>query len=252
MRKYGCFHAILLSFYSRDLYRDVAQNWGGRVLLYLLLLLSLCALVITLDVQFLINKDFPPLVEKVTAQAPELKIVKGIVSTPQNRPYLLRDPDTKKVFAVIDTSGKYTTIENSDLTFLLTKTYFMSQSDRHEIKKSMLPTSLNADLKPDEVKHVIDKGASWFWVIIFPAILFFTYIYRILQAFFYAIFGRIMAAFTSSSLGYFDILKLTMVTVTPAILIKLLVSLTFGFFYLDWLVYFLIAMGYLLFAITSV
>ncbi len=41
MKRFGLFHPIWMSFYSRALYRDVAQNWKGTGFLYLLFLLAL-------------------------------------------------------------------------------------------------------------------------------------------------------------------------------------------------------------------
>jgi hypothetical protein len=40
MKHYGRLQAVYLSFFSGDLYRDVANNWTGIGLVYLLLLLA--------------------------------------------------------------------------------------------------------------------------------------------------------------------------------------------------------------------
>ena len=41
MRQYNLLQAIPMSFYSRKLYQDVAQNWGGMAILYLLFIVFL-------------------------------------------------------------------------------------------------------------------------------------------------------------------------------------------------------------------
>ena len=41
MKQFGLLRAIWLSFYSPELYRDVARNWRGFGLLYLTVLLAL-------------------------------------------------------------------------------------------------------------------------------------------------------------------------------------------------------------------
>jgi hypothetical protein len=42
MKRFGPLRAILMSFYSSDLYRGVVRNWRGAGVLYLTLLLALC------------------------------------------------------------------------------------------------------------------------------------------------------------------------------------------------------------------
>lgn len=41
MKNYSVFHPLYLSFFSKSLYQDVAKNWKGTGLAYLLLLLAL-------------------------------------------------------------------------------------------------------------------------------------------------------------------------------------------------------------------
>ena len=46
MRRFSNVQALALSFFSRDLYRDVASHWKGAGLLYQLLVIVLATLVI--------------------------------------------------------------------------------------------------------------------------------------------------------------------------------------------------------------
>ena len=41
MKRYSIFHPLVLSFFSKSLYRDVGKNWRGTGLLYLLLIIAL-------------------------------------------------------------------------------------------------------------------------------------------------------------------------------------------------------------------
>ena len=41
MKQYNILQAIVMSFYSKNLYRDVAKNWGGKAFLYLFLFLKI-------------------------------------------------------------------------------------------------------------------------------------------------------------------------------------------------------------------
>jgi len=251
MRNYGYFRSMLMSFYSRDVYRDVAANWGGGVLWYLFLVLAIYTAITTLAIQIYTNTSLPPLLEKFAPQTPEVIIKAGIVSTPENRPYLIIDPETKKTVAIIDASGTYTNLEHHEAEVLLTKDALIIW-DNQTIKEHKLSTTINADLKPEELKVMIVHGAHWAWAVLFPIILIATYLFRIVQAFFYAILGKILSLIMSIKINYFDVFKLSVVALTPAIVLRLLIIFTLGAPPFTWLFCFLVAMGYLVFAISSV
>ena len=44
MRRFSGLHALVLSFFSPALYRDVALQWRGIGVLYLLLVATICAI----------------------------------------------------------------------------------------------------------------------------------------------------------------------------------------------------------------
>src|SRR2546426_3324312 len=55
MRRYGILHPLLLSFFSRSLYRDVGRTWKGIGFLYLLLLLALSWVLVTIHLHRMVS-----------------------------------------------------------------------------------------------------------------------------------------------------------------------------------------------------
>jgi hypothetical protein len=250
MRQYSFLKAIVMSFYSKDLYRDVKLNWGGSAILYLLLLLTVTWIPLITIMQTQVNKNAPGVLTTFFSQMPKTDIKNGIVQTPENKPYFFSDPETKKVFGVIDTSGEFTTLKD-DMVFLVTKNQIFTNSKHHETKIFTLSSSTNYVIDPVVYKAKILKVIQWLWLAVFPIVILGSFIYRLIQTFFYAIFGKIFALTSGIHLGYMKIYTLTLVALTPVILFETVIELAGVSFPLHWVVNFILAMAYLLFAVRA-
>jgi len=254
MSRYGYFRTFYMSFYSRDLYRDVAENWGAGVVLYLTLLLAISWLITMIVAHPLFRAGVSQFNQQITPQLPEvITIKKGIVTTPENRPYLIKDAKTQDVIAIIDTSGKYTSLEESHAALLITKDTYAHTSDSnyHKIEINTIPTNLNLMITRAQVQQFIPKFMDWMLAIAFPFLLIASLLYRLLQSIVYAIFGKIFAAISGQPLMYSTILKLAMVSITPAIVVCTVLQWAHFILPHIGLMYFALAMIYLIFAIRA-
>jgi hypothetical protein len=263
MKQYGFLQALVMSFYSRDLYRDVAKNWGGNAFIYLLLLLALCWIPLTIATQMALNvamysKDATP-IDTFVAQIPVLTLKKdGTLSTPENKPYLIYTPNPKKLVAVVDTTGQYTTIENQPFDVLVTKTSYIGRKDDGTIEIHQVPKGTDYVLHPDVIVAKVKGWLGYLWIIMFPVAILGAFIGRLILALFYALIGKIMSLVSNAELPYSTIYLLTLVALTPAIVIGTVLDVTnllltaagVGFAHMG-LIYFAIAMIYLFFAIIS-
>jgi len=253
MRKYNIFQAIYMSFYSRDLYRDVARNWGGHVFLYLLFLLLLCWASMMVIYQPILNFGFRSMAEKIGPQIPPMTIKDGVVTTPENRPYFIKDPDKAETMAIIDTSGSYNNMDNvPDTTFfLMTKdtTYYRDQKGALRINK--ISPTLTLNVSPEKIQEVTKKYVSWLWVIILPFMVMMSFIYRIIQALFYGLIGKVFSIMSNIALTYGQTIKISIIAVTPAIILSTIFDWFNIDFHFEWIVFFAIAMIYLIFGIRS-
>lgn len=249
MKKYGFIRALYKSFYSQDLYRDVERNWGLEAVWYLLMVLALCWIAPTANMQVNLTRNYDQNATNIARQLPVFQIKEGQVITPENRPYIIKDPQEKNTLAVIDTSGKYKTLEDADTQFLITKDIVIYQESPQEIKLYKLPHSLSIQIVPTGIKEVIGNFIKWSWVLIFPFFLFLSFLYRIIQVFVYALLGKCFALAIGVKLNYSTIAKLCMVALTPTIIISTLFDFFDVTFHFELLFYFVLSMSYLAFAI---
>jgi len=250
MARFTYLQAIYSSFYSSDLYRDIKDNWGADVLLYLLMVLGICWAVSTVFIQIAINTHYNKFADIVAPQLPIITIKKGLVSTPENRPYYIKGENNKD-FAVIDTSGQVTTLKDTDAQFLLTNHEIMSKNNENEIRTRTISESINVEFVPVVVKEQLRKIVHFAWIIVFPVCLFISFIYRILQAVLYALLGMLFSVLSAASLSYINLLKLSVVAITPSIIIVTILNCFSIQFRLMWLVFFVMSMGYVVFAIRA-
>jgi hypothetical protein len=250
MSRYNMLQAIVMSFYSRKLYRDVAMNWGGKAFLYLLLLLALSWIGMTYLFQHGINQFYAQYSGAIVSQMPILTIKDGKMSTPENRPYLITDPDHERI-AVIDATGQYTTLEQAKTDILVTQTQVISQSKPNETRTNQLPPNFNAVIDPNVINAYIKKFVGFTWIFIFILFVVSAYIYRIIQALLYGIIGKIFSSICRVPLSYGQILQIVLVAITPAIIIATIVDLLNVEFPYEMWVYFLISMFYLFYGIIA-
>lgn len=251
MSQYNVLQAIIMSFYSKKLYRDVAMNWGGKAFLYLLLLVALSWILFTIQVQFTLNKIYEKDSEKLIPQIPVMTIKDGKLSTPENRPYVITDPENHENLVVIDTSGTYTTLEQAHSNFLITQTEMITRSKPTETKTNQIPPTLNMVIDPSVVNEFVKKFLGFAWIILFVVFTISAYIYRIIQALLYAIIGKLFAVVVQIPLSYDKILQVAMVAVTPAIVL----STIFDFFNISFayqeLFYFILSVLYLFYGVSA-
>ncbi len=251
MRKYGCFQAIIKSFYSRDLYRDVVANWNVGVILYILLVLSICWVLLAVQIQRVVNVHYEEFSTKFYPQIPEMTIKNGELTTPEKRPYLIKDPKKDAVVAIIDTSGKYQTLDKSSAEILVTKHAIFYQNKSKLGRSHEFDSDLNLEIKPVQLESKLKIIFNWMWILVFPVFILVSFTYRIVQSALYAIIGEIFAHILKIPLTYGEIFKISIFAITPAIIIGTLLDWFSISFPHMWLFYFILSMGYLWFGIAA-
>ena len=245
MRKYSLLHPPLLSFFSKDLYRDVGQNWKGIAALYLLLLLAFCWIFETWAVnakvsQFITN-EVPPFVEQI----PEITIQDGSVSINKPVPYLIRDPESNNVIAIIDTSGQYTSLDNSEAYLLLTKNKLIGKES--EIKTRVYDLSQIDEFFLDQAtaNKFLNMFKTYFPFVFYICAVIFSFIYRLVQVLIYGAIGLLFCKLVKTRLAYQTVVRLAVIAITPVVLIDTVLEVTGFKVPVFWLMAFAIAMCYL-------
>lgn len=250
MKRHSALDALVLSFYSQPLYRDVATNWRGTGFAYLLMLLALCWVPEMVKLQMGFSKYVSGEAAQLVKQIPAITIADGEVTTDVETPYFIKDPEKGKVLAIIDLTGQYTSLDNSPADLLLTKHQVFTRNN-YEVRTYDLKGVKSFHLDQNRVRGWLNVARSWMVVVIYPCALLFSFVYRIVQALIYGLCGLIISKIVKVELEYLTLLRLATVAVTPAVMLETLRSVASIQIPLWSLLCFLLAMGYLFFAVKA-
>ncbi|KTC93078.1 MULTISPECIES: DUF1189 family protein [Legionella] len=243
---YRYWQALYHSFFNNELYVDVGKRWRGLGLGYLLLLMF----VVTLPFSWRVTMDFrqffmQDLIQPME-QLPKLYIQNGLVSLDKPMPYVIKNKQNQAV-AIVDTTGKVNTMDQTYpfLNILITKDklfyrfpspQFFFNVDHVQNPVSpvyVYPFSKNSNAVFDGKEWVKSSGIlhlkTFFGFLIYPtvALVFFAMFTIILLAF--ALMGQFIAKLLKFSISYKQSCRLTMVSITP-FMVVLWFLLTCGLF----------------------
>lgn len=249
MRRYGKFSALFLSFFSRDLYRDVAHAWGGIGFTYLLLLSALVwtppILKTHLQLRKSVETDWP----QVVKNCPEIKLEKGVVSSTVPQPFVIMD-DSKppKPGFVLDTTGQIKSFEETPARVFVSKTrvYFRDNKQERSIDLKDTP---DITINPTKLTEWGRLAAKWFAPVAWLCVMIGSVIWGAGALMFLAILGAMVGGgqSTVSTGGY---LRLASVARTPAILLDTLFSYVSLGIPMWWLASFGVSIAYMIYAVN--
>ncbi len=252
MRQYGVFHPLLLSFFSKSLYRDVAKNWKGVAFSYLLLLLGLTWVPVMMHFHNNLSDGISREAPRIVNQIPKITITKGEVSVDVPVPYYIIDPKSGEQIVAIDTSGQITSLDQTKAVVLLTKkNLIMRQQHRGETRIFDLSAIQSLTLDRDSVMGWVQAFKKWFPLIAYPFAVAGSFVYRIIQVLIYALIGMLFASILKTTLDYAALVRLSVIAITPVVLLNTLRRLLDVHVPLTWLISFAIAMVYLFMAVKA-
>jgi hypothetical protein len=246
--------ALVLSFFSASLYRDVARTWRGIGLLYLLLLLVLTWLppIIRTHLSFrrFVRNEAPAVID----QTPTLTITKGVVSIAEPEPYFMRDPKTGRAVVYIDTSGAFDRGKEAQEAVILVSrsTMEVRQPNKTEVHDLSKVDSFHMDRR--DAARWLDLASTWFGPVAYVASVLWSLVTGLLRLLLYALVGMAFASSFNARLDFPALMRLSAVAMTPAMLVDTL-AWTFNFGYLPccgWGVLMAVAtLAYLVFAVKA-
>ncbi|MBN1253848.1 MAG: DUF1189 family protein [Deltaproteobacteria bacterium] len=251
MKKYSLLHPPVLSFFSKDLYRDVGQNWRGIAALYLVLLLAFCWIFETWAVnekvsQFIIN-EAPPFVEQI----PEITIQDGNVSINEPEPYFLYDPETGDVIAIIDTTGFYDSLDNTEAYLLLTNNKFIVRKSEAERRVYDLSQMDEFFLDQNTINNFIDIFKTYFPFVFYVFAVIFSFVFRLVLVLIYGAIGFLFCKIANVKLTYQTLIRLAVIASTPVIILDTVLEVSNVNIPFFWLICFAIVMCYLYFGVWA-
>lgn len=251
MRKYSYAQAPFLSFFSGDFYRYISNEKTGTGFLYLFILLA----IYVVPTVFKAESGFEDFIQneapKIITQVPEITISNGRASIEEPQPYTIIDPDTNKPLVVIDTTGQVTSLQNTEARVLLTKTYVIYEKNEYETRTYDLSDVGNLVINQAFINDWIAIAQGYFIVVLYPFILLGLFIAQIIRMLIYAVLGMVFVKMLKASNDYSSLLRLSVIAFTPVIIMQAIVEIMEIPIPASGLIFFLIAMMYLLFGVSS-
>ena len=249
MKRYSIFHPLVLSFFSKSLYRDVGKNWRGTGLLYLLLVIALLWIPVTIKG----HRDFGRFVDndarKLTEQIPAVRITNGQASTDAPMPHSIKDPESGTTLAIIDTVDTSVEANNPSVPLILTKTKLILRKNPRDTQTIDLAGVQNFFVDRARVEGWLATARTWFFPAFYPLAVLFSFIFRGIQILVYGLIGLLFAKMLNASLDYKTLMRLSAIAITPVMILNLVFELT-SFHMFGWtLLGILIGLAYLFFAV---
>src|SRR5258705_3112365 len=248
MRRYSIFHPLILSFFSKSLYRDVAKNWRGTGLLYLLLILALLWIPTIIKGHLGFTRWVDQDAKGITQQIPPITITNGHASTNVPLPYFIKEPKTGETLALIDTRDN-SAAGNTSVPLVLTETKLITNKSATETRIYDLSSVGNFSVDQTRVEGWLGTASQWFFRALYPLGVLFSFIFRGIQVLIYALIGLLFARMLNANLDSKTLMRLAAISITPVLVLNLL----FEFFPVrihGWLLLgIVIELGYLFFSV---
>ena len=214
--RFGRFLGLVLSLFLPAFYRDVARNWGGIGILYVLLLYTLTwipALVnMQLGVRKLAQEDFPKFAENL----PDITIKNGKISSPAEQPLEIKDERGNVVF-VLDTTGKIKTLDQTPAMILITETKIHQRDEFGNIQIHDLTQFPDFEFTRAWLQGWMDFIGTWLWVAAFPIVMVGSLIRALILMLLVSLLGLIFNTVFEARVSYGGLLRFGAVGMTLSV-----------------------------------
>jgi hypothetical protein len=231
MKPIGRLRAIVMSFYSRDLYRDVAQRWRGIGLLYLMLLLAICWLPSAARWFSGLHMFASTGAVEIAKQLPAITITNGVMRANPPGRHVIREPreagKRPGVMVIIDDSIDAVPANVDEEAAVLTRREFgiIRPSRGNERRVWPLTRSADMDVTPADVLAFLSSLQFWLPPIGYLACVIGSLMFRTAQACLYAAVAQMWASHFGVTMDYRAAMRVATVAVTPVIVARTLLWL---------------------------
>ena len=244
--------AICRSAYSKELYREV-QYWRGRAVAYTAVLLILCWTPTFIKGQIQFAKVIDEGAQKILPKIPVIRFEHGQITTPENKPYMVETGEPPKMIAIIDTSGKYTSLDGQEAVVLLTRDKCMLRKRDGSVQIFDLSKSKSRPLLLDQsfYSRVLRLVKLWFLPIASVLVFALSFFKRLIQAFLIGLLGLALTHALNVDLDLGELFGIATVAMTPAMILQTVVAVAGVRIPGSWILWAALIAGYDIFGINA-
>ncbi len=248
-KKLSFFETIYRSFYARALYQNVAFAWKGLGLPYLLFLLMIYWVPEMMNIHRSVSEFIADKAPEYIEQIPVITITHGEASIEEPVPYIIVDRKTNAPVAIIDTSGKTASPGDTPVSVLLTKNHIFVRSDETTMRSFPLSDFGDLTVTRKLIYGWLDVINNLLVVVLFPLVLLLSFASHILQAGLLSLLGGFFAKYFNVALSHQALFRLSVVAFTPPVMLETVHAVLDIQYPYSAVVSFLIAGGYLFYAV---
>jgi hypothetical protein len=253
MKKHSMFHIPFMSFYSKALYRDVAHNWKGTGFLYLLILLAICWLPTMASMHSGLSGGIDRDRSEVVSKHKPSYGKSGKAAYSQSHYHVTGQKSGR--LSLTDLSGQQVSPDRIAIHIFTTFIKIILRAQANPDKEPDLSTFLEIfdfDQAQQTRNSSPDAISNYMLFIIYLLALAGSYVFRILQVLVYAAIGQLFCVWAGAKLEYDALMRLSVVAITPVIIVAAIVDAVGIQIPFSWVWAFLFAMGYLYFGVRAV
>jgi uncharacterized protein DUF1189 len=225
VRRYSILQALPLSFFSRDLYRDVAASWRGIGLAYLALVVALLALFVVVRMQVALGRWADGPARGFADQVPTMVIRHRVVEIDRPMPFVMVDRKSGEEVVVVDTTGQVTSLDGLKARVLVTADHIVLRKSVAETRVFSLAGVDNLTLTPARARRWLALFSTWASPCVAPFVFGGMFLFRMIQVLVFALVGLLVARLARVRLDWLQIMRVTAVALTPALLLDPLIDL---------------------------
>lgn len=252
---FSYWQAILMSFYSVDLYVDVKHRWRGFGAIYLALVMALAALPWSIKVGVEKYNYYHQVLIPTLKKMPTLDIYKGELVFKKEQPYFLNNPVTHKPLVIIDTTGKIKDLPNKkypSAALLFSKYAIVSQFGNMPPYVQKLDKDITAKISSKLIIPMFERLKNLFFTTFYPMVMMLwfgmAFGFLIVISFLLKMFS---VAVLRYEITYRNALRLAAVSMTPMIFTFMIFAVLHLQGHGEGVLLFVIWFGYYIFAIRS-
>lgn len=247
------FHAPILSFYARALYRDGATRWKGSGLLYLFFLCAVLAVPEAARTHVQLSRALDSTVLKQAADMVPLVVKEGMLTVDREQPFdLFSDPENGHPVVIVDTTGSLTSLEGSTASALLMKDRVLLKNADGKVTTQLWKDVGEFTVDGPTVTSLMTTVRRFLVLLYYPVATLFMFCWTTLVVMLLAIAARMMVVRAGSQLAPQVIHRVTALALTPALVTTSLLGALDVEIPAAFLLRALMTMGYLTFALSSV
>ncbi len=254
MQRFSYVRALWMAAYSKELYRDVASQWRGLGLRYLLLLLAVSWAIELTRIHIHASAELATYGDKVAEQLPDITIRNGRATVEPPGKHFIHNPEDTSLVAIIDTTGETLSLEGTGAALLVTETKLhLYQPKRGETRIFELSRyePIFDRVNPEILRGWVSFLRRWMGFILFGLCVPFSFLYRLIQIAFYSLLALPFAKAGKPTLDFASLMRISAVAITVPVAMETARSMLGWEIPVWWLICFVTATCYIHFGILA-